>query len=418
MVDILRSGPFSYLLIILLFVIFSIAFIVPVSAETSVSISPSSQTMAVGSDVTVTIFIEQDTPISGAQFDLHFNNEVLSAESVSEGSIFTNGVTTLFNGGTIDNSNGGIMNVYSVLFGRHAVTDHGVMATIVFKAKTTGSSSLELSNVVVSNSSGAAVPISVTNGIVTVGVITSTDNTAISGGGGGGGGGATGEEFENIDFKDVAERNIILGQNISYEFDSLGNPIVNINFTGLKNSGNIQATIELLKNTSALVTAAPNGLVYKNLNIWVGKAGFATPGNIESLSIGFKVENSWINEHDIKSSDIRLLRYSDNAWSSLETTIVGVDGEYSYFKSVTPGFSPFAIIADIGVLEIHNTDDSDAGISSSESHVVDSSVTDAGGESTLAKEESNVPSERSLAQNTLIFSILSIFILAIRQSRD
>ncbi|NPE29394.1 PGF-pre-PGF domain-containing protein [Methanococcoides sp. SA1] len=380
-------------------VLFASILIAPVSAETVVSISPSDQSVATGSNVTVVVYIEPDIPISGAQFDLSFNSYALSVVSISEGDVFTNNASTLFNKGTIDNSEGTITNVYNVLFGKNEVSESGTLATIVFDTKGlfSSSSSLQLSNVVVSNSSGVAVPISVVNGMVTIVDAPAPSDGEITsiGSGGGGSGGATGEEFGNVEFKDVAERNVRSGQVISYVFDSSGNPVVNVNFTGRKNSGDISTTIEVLKSTSALAKDAPNGLVYKNVNIWVGNAGFATPENIDSPTIRFRVNSSWMEMHGADSSDIRLNRYSDNGWSMLETKVTEEGGEYVYFESLTPGFSPFAITA--GGFEPEFVGEA--------------------GSNGPSSTQDDLPDEKALAQNTLVITILSIFVLATGRSR-
>ncbi|WP_305064203.1 PGF-pre-PGF domain-containing protein [Methanococcoides sp.] len=398
--DVLKFRSSGYFFTLFLFVLFASILITPASAESVVSISPSEQSIATGSNVTVVVYIEPDTPISGAQFDLSFDSDLLSVVSISEGDVFINGASTIFNAGTIDNSEGTIMNVFNYPLGKIEVMESGTLATIVFDTKGSGTSSLLLSNVVVSNSSAVAVPISVVNGMVSIiGESAPSDgemsNSGSGGGGSSGGSGATGEDFGNIEFKDVAEKNVRSGQAISYDFDSPGNPIVTVNFTAQKNSGAISTTIEVLKNTSALVKDAPNGLVYKNVNIWVGNAGFATPENIDLPAIGFRVNSSWMEMNGVDSSDIRLNRYSDNSWSTLETKVTEEGEEYVYFESLTPGFSPFAISA-------HPSDD----ISGSEIGPNGSSST-----------PDDLPDEKALAQNTLAISILSIFILAIRRSR-
>lgn len=398
--DVLKFRSSGYFFTLFLFVLFASILITPASAESVVSISPSEQSIATGSNVTVVVYIEPDTPISGAQFDLSFDSDLLSVVSISEGDVFINGASTIFNAGTIDNSEGTIMNVFNYPLGKIEVMESGTLATIVFDTKGSGTSSLLLSNVVVSNSSAVAVPISVVNGMVSIiGESAPSDgemsNSGSGGGGSSGGSGATGEDFGNIEFKDVAEKNVRSGQAISYDFDSPGNPIVTVNFTAQKNSGAISTTIEVLKNTSALVKDAPNGLVYKNVNIWVGNAGFATPENIDLPAIGFRVNSSWMEMNGVDSSDIRLNRYSDNSWSTLETKVTEEGEEYVYFESLTPGFSPFAISA-------HPSDD----ISGSEIGPNGSSST-----------PDDLPNEKALAQNTLAISILSIFILAIRRSR-
>ncbi|NPE29999.1 PGF-pre-PGF domain-containing protein [Methanococcoides sp. SA1] len=408
-----RSSKCCLFLMLLVFTSFLIA---PVSAETVVGISPHDQPIVIGSNVTVIVYIEPDVLISGAQFDLDFDSDILSVISISEGDVFTNGVSTLFFGGTIDNSEGNIMNVYNFPLGKNEVIKSGALATIVFETKSSGSSSLQLSNVVVSNSIGDAVPIAVINGMVSI----NGDSVmevgemvdAVGGGGGSSGGGATGEEFENIELKEITGRNVILGQVISFGFDEPENPIVSVNFTGLKNSGDISTTIEVLKGTSALVDVAPNGLVYKNLNIWVGKAGFATPGNIDVPTISFRVNNSWMDMYGVDSSAIRLNRYSENSWSRLETKVTYKDGKYVYFESKTPGFSPFAITAE-GVAGPDSAVPYDETIILAEADISESEAVSDRSSTT----QDDLPDEKALAQNTLAITILSIFVLVIGRRR-
>ena len=161
--------------------------------------------------------------------------------------------------------------------------------------------------------------------------------------GGGGGGGTSGEEYENIEVKDVVREQIIIDTDITYEFKEESNPIDTIVFTSLKNSGEISATIEVLKGRSALVKSDPPGHVYQNMNIWVGKSGFATSNNIKDVKVGFKVEKSWIAENGIVAATIRLCRNHDDVWNPLPTKQSGEDDKYIYFEAKTPGFSPFSI---------------------------------------------------------------------------
>ncbi|WP_292484148.1 PGF-pre-PGF domain-containing protein [Methanohalobium sp.] len=118
-----------------------------------------------------------------------------------------------------------------------------------------------------------------------------------------------------------------------------------VRFNALKNSGDISTTIEVLNDTSALVEDKPPGIIYRNVNMWVGKTGFATPENIENPVISFKVEKSWIKTNGINESDIKLLRFNGSEWSTLTTQKVNEDQDYIYFESETTGFSPFVITA-------------------------------------------------------------------------
>ena len=172
----------------------------------------------------------------------------------------------------------------------------------------------------------------------------STTTTSSSGGGSGGGGGTTGEEFENIAYKDVLSEFVSKGGVTSYEFNNELNAIEYINFEASRNWGKIFSTIEMLNGKSALVNENAPDTVYCNVNMWVGKSGFSSSDNIANSVVGFKVEKEWIKDYDIAETTIRLCRYSDDEWSYLDTQKIGEDDKYVHFEASTPGFSPFAIV--------------------------------------------------------------------------
>ncbi|WP_406661022.1 PGF-pre-PGF domain-containing protein [Methanolobus sp. ZRKC3] len=170
----------------------------------------------------------------------------------------------------------------------------------------------------------------------------STPTSSSGGGGGGGGGGNTGEEFENIAFKDVST--IFVGKiAIEFSFNDNSNDIRYIRYESLKNAGKISTTIEVLKNTSAIANKKPEGIIYKNVNIWVGKTGYATEKNIGDPVIGFRIHKRWIEENRIDTQSITLNRFNAGSWQRLETRNTDSDDMYMYFEAQTPGFSPFAI---------------------------------------------------------------------------
>ncbi len=166
--------------------------------------------------------------------------------------------------------------------------------------------------------------------------------TSSGGGGGGGGGGTTGEEYENIELKDVSSMFVRKDMSVKFEFRNESNDILYVAYKSLKNSGTISVTIESLKDRSTFAEASPTGIIYKNINIWVGKTGYATPNNIDEPIIGFRVNNNWIKDNDIDPNSIVLNRY-DDSWSQLSTVQTNSDDDYHYFEASTPGFSPFAI---------------------------------------------------------------------------
>ncbi len=174
------------------------------------------------------------------------------------------------------------------------------------------------------------------------------------GGGDGGGGGTSGESLMNIILKETETVFINKDTNIKYKFTEEKNNIRYVEFTALKNSGKITAVVETLNDRSSFTRREAPGKVYQNVNIWVGKTGFATENNIADPVIGFKVPRTWMANNDVEKGYIRLYRYSSGTWNELPTRIMNEDDKYVYFESKTPGFSPFAISAIKATEEVKN----------------------------------------------------------------
>jgi PGF-pre-PGF domain-containing protein len=165
------------------------------------------------------------------------------------------------------------------------------------------------------------------------------------GGGGGGGGGPSGENYTNIEVKENYDLHIFKDKVTSYRYTNRSNPVMFVNITGNINAGEINAAVEVLRNTSTLIkplTPAP-GIVYKNVNIWVGTTGFAVPKNIKIAAIRFKVLNTWLESNSIAASEIRMVKWDGSKWVTLDTTVKEKDGTNTYFEATTDTFSPFAI---------------------------------------------------------------------------
>jgi PGF-pre-PGF domain-containing protein len=178
-----------------------------------------------------------------------------------------------------------------------------------------------------------------------------------SGGGGSGGSGSSGEKTQNIALKDVSS--IFVGKgSIKFDFKNPDNDIQYIEYTSLKNSGTITATVEVLKERSTFAASSPKGVIYKHINIWLGKTGYVTETNLESPVIGFRVDKSWIEDEAIDPASVVLNRYSGDKWNVLSTTQTGSDEKYYYYQSETPGFSPFAITGvSLDEAAVHSTND-------------------------------------------------------------
>ena len=150
--------------------------------------------------------------------------------------------------------------------------------------------------------------------------------------------------FENIELTETDRKYINKDEKVSFIFVKPGNVITFLNFTSLTNAGQITAHIEVLKRTSTLAGRSPSGKIYKHVNIWVGKYGYATDQYINDCIIGFKVRKEWVNENQINVKSIRLTRCYMDVWNDLLTYKVSEDDEYLYYKAETSGFSsPFAI---------------------------------------------------------------------------
>lgn len=163
---------------------------------------------------------------------------------------------------------------------------------------------------------------------------------------GGSGGAASTEDFSNIAIKDADSEYLSINANVTYEFSKEGNPIQSISFYSLKNSGDVTTATETLNNRSKSVNTTPEGLIYKYVNIWVGKAGFATADNIKDARIKFKVENSWIEEMGVSPENVKLQRYNGTGWQVLPTTLESDTTSYAVFEAQTLGFSQFSITAE------------------------------------------------------------------------
>ncbi|MBP2029561.1 PGF-pre-PGF domain-containing protein [Methanohalophilus levihalophilus] len=172
---------------------------------------------------------------------------------------------------------------------------------------------------------------------------TPSRSSSSSGGGGGGGAGNTGEDLENILFKDFAIQYLEKGTPATYEFTEEGNTVRSISLTANKNSGQIKIIIEVLQGTSTIASEKPEGNVYSNLNIWAGNAAFKE--SIENAVITFEVSKDWLVSNGIPAEDVTMMMYTDDGWIPLDSvSIVSETEEYVTYEAETQKLaSPFAI---------------------------------------------------------------------------
>ncbi len=338
--------------IVFLLTLLCFAFMTPACAQATVTIYPSSQDVYTNNTFSVYVDIEPEDSFLGAQLNIRFDKDIIVVNKVEEGNLFGRDSTPyMFNKGIIDNSAGSVTGSYAVTLGGTYITEPGTFIRIDCTAQgKEGYSPLELSDVILSNSLGQQIPVTVRSGEIFVRneneqPETIKDEPRGGGGGGSGGGSGTSEDAANINLKEVKTINVMSNTNISYQFSEQGNPVISITYYSLKNAGQITSSIEVLKNVSVTATNVPPGTVYKHMNIWVGKHGYATEENIDGAVIGFRVSKEWMKINGFDSSSIRIYRFNNGEWRELQTNIAGDDQEFVFFKADTPGFSPFAITA-------------------------------------------------------------------------
>ncbi|APH38533.1 hypothetical protein BHR79_02865 [Methanohalophilus halophilus] len=175
---------------------------------------------------------------------------------------------------------------------------------------------------------------------------TDDDDSSSSGGsssGGGGGAASSGEPYANVELKMVDKVYTAKDMQTEYDFAEFNGPVKTVAFTPTVNAGYVNVIVEVLKDTSTLVDTEPSGLVYRNLNIWTGSRVYEDV--IEDATISFSVNKTWLDENDVDSANIRLMRYTTE-WTELPTTVTEEDEDKVYYTANTEGFSNFAIVAD------------------------------------------------------------------------
>lgn len=112
----------------------------------------------------------QGTEMAGAQTNILFNNSAINVNSVSEGDFFKQtGRSTFFNGGTIDNPQGRVVNIFNAILGHYNVSTPGTFITVdAVSTGKTGTFQINLSNVKIASPEGEPILFSINNGSVRI----------------------------------------------------------------------------------------------------------------------------------------------------------------------------------------------------------------------------------------------------------
>lgn len=140
-----------------------------IQAAPILSVEPPSISVSAGDTFSLDVFITNVTDLYGYQFDVSFDPGVLSAQAITEGSFLTTGGSTFFITGLIDNPVGLISFTANTLLGPDpGVTGSGALALVEFSAIGTGTSFVNLSNVVLLDSNLTDITADVIAGAVEV----------------------------------------------------------------------------------------------------------------------------------------------------------------------------------------------------------------------------------------------------------
>ena len=112
-----------------------------------------------GDIFTLNIRAEDITDMAGWQFDIAFDPAILEAINVSEGGFLkTNGGTTFFQSGSIDNAAGKIGGLSAARLSTQGVSGTGTLLQVGFKAKAAGETELELQRFQFGSTTGDSIP--------------------------------------------------------------------------------------------------------------------------------------------------------------------------------------------------------------------------------------------------------------------
>ncbi len=121
----------------------------------TLAVLPTTLTEKAGQTFTLSIDITGAVDLYAYQFDLGFDPTVLAAVSVSEGSFLPAGGSTIFLPGTIDNVGGSITANADILNGAvSGVTGSGDLLDVTFRALASGSSKVQIFNLIALDSFG------------------------------------------------------------------------------------------------------------------------------------------------------------------------------------------------------------------------------------------------------------------------
>jgi len=297
----------SHTIICVLAMLLSIGFCqIGLAAETP-TVRIGSAEGSVSDTVDISINIVNASVIGAMDIGLTYDANILKATNVVNGAMIESLPDALWS----YNISSGKTNISLATY-PDAINDDGELFIVTFDV--VGGNAGDNSTLVTEveaytmDASPQPVPVDTEDGVVVVTEKRSGGSSSGSGSGSGSGSsgsgssgsvgvGSSGEASGNIQMSETKIKTVYKDSKLIYNFYSNGNIVQFITFTGLTNSGEIAAKVEMLKKTSTTVDLAPPDTVYKNLNILLGNPNWAISSNIANPRISFKVEKTWISDN-------------------------------------------------------------------------------------------------------------------------
>lgn len=154
-----------------LFALIVISFTGLAGAEINVGFSTAQISVDENKEFTLAMFIEPDTNVSGVELELSYDPSLINITAVTEGDFFKQGgKSTVFSKGDIDNEIGIVTGIYSTIMGNDMSLDPGTFLNIALTSKNnSGIATIEINNLVITNSAGDSLEVTVNNAKVNVG---------------------------------------------------------------------------------------------------------------------------------------------------------------------------------------------------------------------------------------------------------
>jgi PGF-pre-PGF domain-containing protein len=127
--------------------------------------------------------------------------------------------------------------------------------------------------------------------------------------------------------------------------------ISQVDFTAAENNTNVSLSVKYLKEkpdeivNELLVDTASSIYQYVDIKLtandeYIGESG------VRSMTFTFEINMSWIEDHHIDKTRISMMRYHNDTWQVLNTTLINETTLYITFQAETPGLSIFAVVGD------------------------------------------------------------------------